>query len=186
MAEDGTGECTHARAVAGTPRRRPTSAAAATRFVTATVVLAPAAVVTMMLGAPFAISAIASTAAIVVHNPHRYHARPQRILLCYAAGFAISVPISIGAAWMGAPALLAAAASAIIIVASRPGWLHPPTACIPLAVTTPLLAPAALLERWLAFGILAIACLMVLWLATMRPWAEAMSHDDSMVCGSTR
>jgi hypothetical protein len=155
------------------PSRRHTAARAlALRFLLAAVVLIPAAILTIRLGQPFAISAIASTTAIVLHAPLRYHQRPRRILACYAAGIAISAPISLVGAAVGLPTLLASTISAVIIVASLPGRVHPPTACIPLAMTAPAIQSVALTGRWLGFTGLAMACLAALWLLTAQPLAK--------------
>jgi hypothetical protein len=143
--------------------------AVALRSALAATILAPVAILTFCLGDPFAISAIASTAAVVLHAPARYRQHPQRILWCYAAGVAISGPISLAGAAVGLPMLLAAAMAAIVIVASPAGRVHPPTACIPLAITTPSLQSLALVERWLSFGGLAVVCLFALWLLSGWP-----------------
>ena len=150
--------------------------APAVRCLLATAVLIPAAILTIRLGEPFAISAIASTTAIVLHAPLRYHRRPQRILACYGAGIAVSAPISVMGAAVGLPTLLAATISAVIIVASLPGRIHPPTACIPLAITAPAIQPLALIGRWLDFSVLAMACLAALWLLTIQPLARASKN----------
>lgn len=141
----------------------------AIRIVLAAAVMIPAATLTSMLGQPFAISAIASTTAIVLHAPQQYHQRPQRILAFYAAGIVISAPISLVGAVVGLPVLLAAAVAAVIIVATPPGRVHPPTACIPLAITPQAIEPLVLLGRWLSFTGLAAACLAILWLLTVQP-----------------
>ena len=143
--------------------------AVAIRCVLAVAVLIPAAVLTSMLGQPFAISAIASTAAIILHAPRRYHERPQLILACYSGGIAISAAISLVGMAVGLPLLLAAAVAAVIIVATPPGRVHPPTACIPLAITAPSIQPLVLIGRWLSFTSLAAACLAILWLITAEP-----------------
>jgi hypothetical protein len=154
----------------------------AIRSALAAAVLIPAATLTTMLGQPFAISAIASTAAIVLHAPQRYHERPQRILACYAAGISISASISLVGAVVGLPVLLAAAVAAVIIVATTPGRVHPPTACIPLAITTQAIQPLALLGRWLSFTGLAAACLATLWLLTVQSLSRsrriAIEHSE--------
>ncbi|MDT7763345.1 MAG: hypothetical protein QOC63_2765 [Mycobacterium sp.] len=148
----------------------------------AAAVLIPAATLTSMLGQPFAISAIASTSAIVLNAPHRYHQRPERILACYAAGIIISAPISLVGAAVGLPVLLAAAVAAVVIVATPPGRLHPPTACIPLAITPQAIQPLALLGRWVSFTGLAAACLAILWLLTVAPLSRsrriAIEHPE--------
>jgi hypothetical protein len=132
----------------------------------AAALLVPTALLTIRLGQPFAISAIASTSAIVLHDPVRYQQRPQRILLCYLAGIAVSVPISLAGAVVGLSALLMSASAAALIVASPVGRAHPPTVCIALAVSAPSGQPGALVGRWLMFSVLALACLAVLWLLT--------------------
>jgi hypothetical protein len=152
-----------------TAGRQMTADGIAIRSLLGAAVLIPAATLTCMLGQPFAISAIASTSAIVLHSPQRYHERPQRILACYAAGIAISAPISLVGAAVGLPVLLAAAVAAVVIVATPPGRVHPPTACIPLAITPQAIQPLALLGRWLSFTGLAAACLAILWLLTVQP-----------------
>jgi hypothetical protein len=136
------------------------------RCALAAAVLVPTTALTIRLGQPFAISAIASTAAIVLHAPERYRQRPQRIVVCYLVGIAVSVPVSLAGAAVGLPALLMSAIAAVIIVASPVGRVHPPTACIALAVSGPTGQPLALLGRWLSFSALALACLAVLWLLT--------------------
>jgi hypothetical protein len=146
-----------------------TARGTAIRGALAAAVLIPAATLTGLLGQPFAISAIAGTAAIVLHAPQRYRERPHRILACYAAGIAISAPISLEGVVIGLPLLLAAAVSAVIIVATPLGRVHPPTACIPLAITAQAIQPFALLGRWLSFTGLAAACLAILWLLTAQP-----------------
>jgi hypothetical protein len=118
------------------------------------------------MGQPFAISAIASTCGIVLHAPQRYHRRPQPILACYTVGIVISAPISLVAALCAVPVLIAAAVSALIIVATPVGRIHPPTACIPLAIVAPSLAPLTLVIRWTTFTVAAAVCLAVLWLIT--------------------
>ncbi|PXX00324.1 hypothetical protein C8E89_13527 [Mycolicibacterium moriokaense] len=160
-------------------RRHQPARALALRCVLSAAVLLPAAMLTIMLGQPFAISAIGSTTAIVLHAPSRYHQRPQRILSCYAAGVAISVPISLAGAAVGLPTLLASAISAVIIAASLPGKVHPPTVCIPLAITAPSIQLVALIGRWLCFTGLALVCLAVLWLLTAPPLAQ----NHSVVAG---
>jgi hypothetical protein len=162
---------------------------AAMRSALAAAVLIPAATLTNMLGQPFAISAIASTAAIVLHAPQRYHQRPQRILACYAAGIVISAPISLVGAAVGLPVLLAAAVAAVIIVAAPTGRVHPPTACIPLAVTPQAIQPLVLLGRWLSFTGLAAACLAILWLLTIEPLSPSRRIADlchPAVCAAGR
>src|SRR6478609_4877349 len=172
-----------------TPSRRQSEARAlALRFLLAAVVLIPAATLTIRQGQPFAISAIASTTAIVLHAPLRYHQRPQRILACYAAGIAISAPISLVGAAVGLPTLLASTISAVIIVASPPGRVHPPTACIPLAMTAPAIQSVALAGRWLGFTGLAMACLSALWLLTAQPLAKRdriVTSDAEASCPAT-
>jgi hypothetical protein len=152
-----------------TAGRQMTARGMAIRSLLAAALLIPAATLTCRLGQPFAISAIASTSAIVLHSPQRYHERPQRILACYAAGILISAPISLVGAALGLPVLLAAAVAAVVIVAAPPGRVHPPTACIPLAITPQAIEPLALLGRWLSFTGLAAACLAILWLLTVQP-----------------
>ncbi|HXO52833.1 MAG TPA: hypothetical protein VN888_17810 [Mycobacterium sp.] len=155
------------RSWATTIRRHETVRGLALRFVLAAAVLMPAAAATIALGEPFAISAIASTVAIVLHAPRRYHQRPHRILACYAAGIVVSATISLAGAFVGAPPLMVAGASAVIIVASPAGRLHPPTACIPLQITAHI-APLALVGRWLTFTGLSASCLAALWVLTTR------------------
>ena len=144
------------------------------RTVLGALVLIPAAAATIALGELFAISAIASTVAIVLHAPRRYHQRPQIILSCYAAGIALSAAISLAGAFVGVSPLLVAGVSAVIIVASPLGRLHPPTACIPLQITASI-PPLALLGRWLTFTGLSVSCLAALWLLTTR--SLAIHHD---------
>jgi len=138
------------------------------RALLAAAVLMPAAIITISLGEPFAISAIASTVAIVLHNPQRYHQRPQPILSCYAFGIIVSAMITLADTTVDLPPLLASGIAAIIIAASPAGRIHPPTACIPLQITAAI-EPLALLGRWLTFTGLSLGCLAALWLLTARP-----------------
>ncbi len=166
-------------------RRHQAARALAVRCALSAAVLLPAAMLTIMLGQPFAISAIASTTAIVLHTPIRYHQRPQRILLCYVAGVAISVPISLAGAAVGLPTLLASTISAVIIAASLPGKVHPPTVCIPLAITAPSVQLVALIGRWLCFTGLALVCLAALWVLTAAPLAQShrvVARDGETPC----
>ncbi|CAA0132152.1 Uncharacterised protein [Mycolicibacterium vanbaalenii] len=135
------------------------------RLLAASVVLVPSAVLLVRLGEPFAMSAMASTAAIVLHSPNRYRRRPAVIAICYAVGLALTVPISLTAVFTPMSGLVASTIAAVLIVASPLGRVHPPTACIPLAITT---APSAgvLLNGWLAFAAVAAAVLVGLWLLT--------------------
>jgi hypothetical protein len=155
------------RSWATTIRQHDTVRGLALRFALSAAVLMPAAAATIALREPFAISAIASTVAIVLHAPQRYHQRPQLILACYAAGIVVSATISLAGAFVGAPSLMVAGASAVIIVASPAGRLHPPTACIPLQITAHI-APLALVGRWLTFTGLSASCLAALWVLTSR------------------
>jgi hypothetical protein len=148
------------------------------RTILAAAVLMPTAALTIVLGQPFAISAIASTVAIVLHAPQRYHRRPQLILSCYAVGIAVSATISLSGAFVDVPPLLAAAVAAVIIVASPAGRLHPPTACIPLQVLASI-PPLALVERWLTFTGLSLTCLLTLWLLTARPLSGHLDTDPN-------
>jgi hypothetical protein len=150
------------------------------RTILGALVLIPAAAMTIALGEPFAISAIASTVAIVLHAPRRYHQRPQLILACYAAGITLSAAISLAGAFVGVPPLLVAGVSAVIIVASPLGRLHPPTACIPLQITASI-PPLALLGRWLTFTGLSVTCLAALWLLTTRSLARQHDTDPKPI-----
>ncbi|MGE0214768.1 hypothetical protein [Mycolicibacterium sp.] len=147
---------------------RPDSGGFVLRAVLAAPVLLGVAAVTIAVGEPFAVSAIASTTAIVLHAPTRYHQRPQRILWCYLAGLVVSAAATLIGAALDVPPLYSAAVAAILIVASPAGRVHPPTVCIALAVTAPLPA-AALLGRWLWFSALALGALALLWVLTARP-----------------
>ena len=69
----------------------------------------------------------------------------------------------------------AAAVAAVFIVATPPGRVHPPTACIPLAITPQAIQPLALLGRWLSFTGLAAACLAALWLLTVQPLSRLVA-----------
>ena len=91
--------------------------------------------------------------------------RPAVIAICYAVGLALTVPISLTAVFTPMSGLLASTIAAVLIVASPLGRLHPPTACIPLAITT---TPSAevLLNGWLAFAVVAAGVLAGLWLLT--------------------
>lgn len=135
----------------------------ATRATTATLVLITAALLTLHLGEPFAISAMASTTAIILHAPDRYRRKPRVIATCYAAGFAITLPITLAAAVISLPGLLASTIAAVVIVALPVGRVHPPTACIPLAITSSL-SPAALLRGWMMFASLAAVFLAGIWI----------------------
>jgi hypothetical protein len=139
------------------------------RCALAAIVMVPAATLTVRLGQPYAISAIASTTAIVLHAPVRYHQRPQRILWCYAVGIGIALPITLVGAAVHLPTLLACAVAAVVIAASPAGRIHPPSVCIALAITAPGVQPLMLLDRWCSFTALALVCLAALWLLTAKP-----------------
>jgi hypothetical protein len=158
------------------------------RCALAAIVMIPAATLTIRLDQPYAISAIASTTAIVLHAPVRYHQRPQRILWCYAAGIGIALPISLAGAAVHLPPLLACAVAAVVIAASPAGRIHPPTVCIALAITAPGIQPLVLLGRWCSFTGLALVCLAALWLLTAPPLARETRQDVQEVesrCATT-
>lgn len=136
------------------------------RIGAAALVLLPSAAVLVRLGEPFAMTAMASTSAIVLHSPARYRRRPGVIAGCYVAGLAITVPITLAVALTDTPGLFASTLAAVIIVASPLGRIHPPTACIPLAITASA-APVALLKQWAAFGGVAAGVLVALWILTV-------------------
>ncbi len=141
-------------------------AGVAVRIAAAAAVLVPSAVLLLRLGEPFAMSAMASTAAIVLHSPSRYRRRPEVIATCYVVGLAITVPLTLAATITALPPLLASTVAAVVIVASPLGRIHPPTACIPLAITASA-SPILLLKQWAVFGGVAAAILVVLWVLTL-------------------
>ncbi len=149
----------------GSPWRRPITGLAI-RLVAAAVVLLPSAVLLIRLGEPFAISAMASTAAIVLHSPSRYRRRPDVIAWCYVGGLAIAIPLTVVATMTDLPGLYASAVAAVIIVATPLGRIHPPTACIPLAITASA-TPDVLLMQWAIFSSVAAGILIALWVLTL-------------------
>jgi hypothetical protein len=136
------------------------------RALLAGVLLIPVAAVDLRLGQPFAFSAVASTAAIVLHAPHRFQRRPQTIIGCYVVALAVAVPITLGGAIVAWPALITAAVAAALIVATPAARIHPPVACIPLAIVATT-DPVALATRWALFVGTAAYCLTVLWIQTL-------------------
>jgi protein-S-isoprenylcysteine O-methyltransferase Ste14 len=95
------------------------------------------------------------------------------------------VPISLAGAAVGLPTLLASAISAVFIAASLPGKVHPPTVCIPLAITAPSIQLVALIGRWVCFTGLALVCLAVLWLLTAPRLAQGhrvVARDGETPC----
>ena len=145
--------------------RRP-AFAVAVRMAAATLVLIPSAFLLLRLGEPFAMSAMASTAAIVLHSPNRYRGRPHVIATCYAIGLAVTVPITLAGMITSMSGLLASTIAAIVIVATPVGRIHPPTACIPLAITRSSSA-AVLLTGWVTFAGVAAGFLTALWILTL-------------------
>jgi hypothetical protein len=162
--EDGWRSWTAAVRARATTRRR------IRRGILAAAILMPAVAVTIAIKEPFAIAAIASTVAIVLHTPRRYYQGPQQIASCYAIGIVVSAAISIGGVAVGIPPLVASGVAAVIIIASPAGRIHPPTACIPLQITAHV-EPLAMLERWVSFAGLSAGCLAALWLLSTRPLA---------------
>ncbi len=147
----------------GAPNRRRPAIAVAVRMAAATLMLIPSAFLLLRLGEPFAMSAMASTAAIVLHSPNRYRHRPDVIAACYAAGLVVTVPITLAATITSMSGLLASTIAAVVIVATPVGRIHPPTACIPLAITRSS-SPAALLLGWVTFAAVAAGFLAGLWM----------------------
>ncbi|RFZ47927.1 hypothetical protein DAVIS_00103 [Mycobacterium marinum] len=169
---DGSAGSTGAARTGATNPRRP-AIAVAERMVAGALVLIPSALLLLRLGEPFAISAMASTTAIVLHSPNRYRRRPHVIASCYATGLAITVPITLIGMLTSMSGLLASTIAAVVIVAAPVGRVHPPTACIPLAITRSS-GPAAMLLGWVTFAVVAVGFLAALWmmltLATRRRW----------------
>jgi hypothetical protein len=157
----------------GAPNWSRPAIAVTIRMAAATLMLIPSAFLLLRLREPFAISAMASTAAIVRHSPNSYRRRPQVIGTCYAAGLAVTVPITLAGTITSMSGLLASTIAAVVIVATPVGRIHPPTACIPLAITRSS-SPAAMLTGWVAFAVVAAGFLAGLWiiltLAARRRW----------------
>ncbi len=147
----------------GPPNRERPAFTVTARTAAATLLLIPCALLLRRLGEPFAISAMASTAAIVLHSPDRYRRRPHVITTCYAAGLAVTVPITLAGTITSMSGLLASTIAAVVIVATPMGRIHPPTACIPLAITRSS-GPAALLTGWMMFAGVAACLLTGLWM----------------------
>ena len=145
----------------------------AVRMAAATLVLIPCALLLLRLGEPFGITSMASTTAIVLHSPNRYRRRPHVIATCYAAGLAITVPITLVGTIASISGLLASTIAAVVIVATSVGRIHPPTACIPLAITRSS-SPVALLTGWVLFAGVVACFLASLWMiltpAARRRW----------------
>ncbi|MDV3129954.1 hypothetical protein M1247_33975 [Mycobacterium sp. 21AC1] len=115
------------------------------------------------LDQPFAFSAIASTVAIVFHAAARRAVDLRRIAKCYAAGLFISVVVSVGGHLCGLPPLLGPSLGSAVVAVTPLGRIHPPTACIPLAVIVTAKAGIAELGlRWLLFASFAYFCLGLL------------------------
>jgi hypothetical protein len=136
------------------------------RTVFALILLIPVAVVDLRAGQPFAISAIASTAAIVLHAPKRYQRRPQVIIGCYLVALAVAVPITLGGVVLAWPTLITASVAAALIAATSAARTHPPAACIPMAIVSTT-DPASMVMRWALFVAAAVYSLAVLWLLTL-------------------
>lgn len=157
----------------GAVRRGRPAVAVAVRTAAATLLLIPTALLLLHLREPFAISAMASTAAIVLHAPERFRRRPNVIAMCYVAGLAVTVPTTLTGILMSTSGLLASTIAAVVIVATPVGRIHPPTACIPLAITRST-GPAALLTGWVMFAAVAVGFLAGLWiiltLVARRRW----------------
>jgi hypothetical protein len=107
----------------------------------AAALFAPLVVLEVVYWQPFVASTFASTAAIALHDPHRYRRDWARILRCYALAFAGTVPLSLGGVALELPAVLPAVVSAVVLLALRSGRFHPPIACVPFSITTMPSAP---------------------------------------------
>jgi hypothetical protein len=107
----------------------------------AAALFAPLVVLEVVYWQPFVASTFASTAAIALHDPHRYRRDWVRILRCYALAFAGTVPLSLGGAALALPGVVSAAVAAVLLLALRSGRFHPPIACVPFAITTMPSAP---------------------------------------------
>jgi hypothetical protein len=138
----------------------------ARRCLSAAAVMLPAGSLTFSLGQPFAVSAIASTAAIVLHAPERIRNSPVLIARCYAVGTGVSGVLSMAGLLIGAPALMVSCFGAAVIIGTQAARIHPPTACIPLAISSDSRDAVELLGRWLAFTLVAVMCLAALWVIT--------------------
>lgn len=136
------------------------------RTLLALTLLIPIAVVDLKVGQPIAISAIASTAAIVLHAPRRYQRRPRVIPGCYLVALGVAVPLTVAGVWLGWPGLITAAVAAAVIAATPAARAHPPVACIPFAVLATA-DPAAMVIRWAVFVAAATYGLSVLRLLTL-------------------
>ena len=130
--------------------------------------------VDLRAGQPFAISAIASTAAIVLHAPKRYRRRPQVIIGCYLVAVAVAVPITLGGVVLAWPTPITASVAAALIAATSAARTHPPAACIPLAIVATT-DPASMVMRWALFVAAAVYSLAVLWLLTL---SSRNARDD--------
>jgi len=115
------------------------------------------------LGQPFTFSAIASTVAVVGHGNARRAEDLRPIAKCYAAGLFIAVVVSVGGHLCGLHPLLGPSLGSAVVAMTALGRIHPPTACIPLAViATARTGTAELGLRWLIFGSFAYFCLGLL------------------------
>jgi hypothetical protein len=169
MGRPGAGDATGADAppVTQVALHRPPSQALlliGARLLAASVLLISAAILVLRLHSPFTISAMASTTTIVLHDSRAF--RRQRILRGYLFGLLVSVPISLAGALLGLPGLAGASVSAAVIAAGGTGRRHPPTTCIPLAVTTATDA-AEVLSRWCLFTATAGCWLATLWMLSL-------------------
>lgn len=122
------------------PRRTP--------LLRAVALFAPIVVLESVFWQPFVASTFASTAAIALHDPARYHRDRLRIVRCYALAFAGAVPVALVGASLALPAVVPAAVTAVVLVAARSGRFHPPVACVPFTVMT-VHPPAQVAAAWL-------------------------------------
>lgn len=152
------------------------------RAAAAFILLVPIAVIDLLCRQPLAISAIASTAAIVLHAPARYHLRPQLIVGCYVVAIVVAAPMAVaGQAW-GAPAVLMGSVTAALIAATPAGRAHPPVACVPLAAAVPAVSTVALMSRWALLAGTAAYSLGVLWLLSAQLVRAQSTSECSATC----
>lgn len=131
----------------------------------ATMLFVPLGILTTILGEPFALSAFASTAAIVLNHPCIYRAQPYRVAASYCIALAVAIPSSLAGIALSVPPLCTASIAVALLVAGPAGRFHPPTACVPLAVLTSLPLAVAL-SRWALFALAMTYHLLALWFLT--------------------
>ncbi|MFI5709361.1 IclR family transcriptional regulator [Kribbella sp. NPDC051620] len=136
--------------------------------------LTPLVPLALFVAHPVLSASLLSTAAIAVHQPRRFRRTWAAVVRAYAVAAVVALlAVAVGAA-LGTDAWVPATVAAGVVLVSRSGRVHPPTAGLPLVLAGSGAAPAALAAT--AAGLAYV--LMGLRLLS-RQWSDArhLVHD---------